>query len=101
MIVRAEIWFRSDSLFDTIVIGACTESGNMTVLSPDYNGDLNEMSIPEILQIVDAIEDVNGNMVIPSMAVIAAYVDEAYERFERYNFSTVRSQRRDSNWIRP
>lgn len=82
-IVGAEIYFESDGFVDSFVVGACTETGNMRVEEIDRRGLLSGLDIPEIVSVVDALEDLGGAMVEPSMAVIASYVDEAYAEYDR------------------
>lgn len=83
-IVGAEIYFASGGFVDSFVIGACTETGNMRVEEIDRRGLLAGLDIPEIVSVVDEMEDLDtGEMVPPTMGVVAAYVDAAYADYDR------------------
>jgi hypothetical protein len=84
-IVGAEIYFMSGGFVDSFVVGACTETGNMRVEEIDRRGILSGLTIPEVVEVVDALEDLEGEMVPASMAIVASYVDMAYADYDRHS----------------
>jgi hypothetical protein len=86
-IVTAEIYFSSGDYIDSIVIGACTRTGDITLRQYDRRNLLDGLSIPEILDTIDAIEDYDtGEFISPAMAIVAAYIDAAYDHYEQDTF---------------
>ena len=81
IVLTNHIWFRMGEEYSSVVVGACTMTGNMRI----ENGPLGiefGTSVEDFVSIADEIETLDGEMQKASMAVVAAYVDEAYERHE-------------------